>query len=241
MRGGGGRAVSEASDGAAGVEAARAEGFVRILRDISMPRMDGVTAAGLVRNAPGASRQTPIVALTAHAMPDEIARFAEAGIARTLVKPATRTDLATTIAEVTDAAKTRDRPTQVLSTLEPEILDATTFDEFRESVGPVVFRRLCDKYLAETDQSLAWLCSPAARTASRDEIVSIVHSLAGSCGLLGAQALRSALTEIEARAKQSSDPQIVIPSTQLETLWAATRPHFVAHVNAPDTARRAAG
>lgn len=88
-----------ADGGRAAVALARAQRFDAILMDISMPEMDGMTAAGLIR-AGGASSAVPIFALTAHAMPEELARFAAAGLETTLLKPVRRPALRAAMARV---------------------------------------------------------------------------------------------------------------------------------------------
>ena len=76
-----------ASDGLEAVEAARAGRFDLILMDIKMPRMDGVTAARAIRALPGEAGETPIVALTANADPDDAAEYLAAGMDGVVEKP----------------------------------------------------------------------------------------------------------------------------------------------------------
>jgi signal transduction histidine kinase len=94
-----GHAAVLADSGRAAVALARAQRFDAILMDISMPEVDGVTAAGLIR-AGGASSAVPIFALTAHAMPEELARFAAAGLETTLLKPVRRPVLRAALAGI---------------------------------------------------------------------------------------------------------------------------------------------
>ncbi|WP_405406091.1 ATP-binding protein [Paracoccus sp. Ld10] len=84
--------VTEAEDGLVGVTLAGTRRFDLILMDISMPRLHGVEAALRIR-AGGPNRDTSIVALTAHAMPEDLARFQAAGMDKTLVKPLSRAAL----------------------------------------------------------------------------------------------------------------------------------------------------
>ncbi|MCF8484328.1 MAG: response regulator [Rhodobacteraceae bacterium] len=87
-----GHTVSEASDGAAGVEMAMAERPDIILMDISMPVMDGLEASRTIR-AGGPSADVPIIGVTANADAEKKARFLEAGMTEVLSKPVNIGDL----------------------------------------------------------------------------------------------------------------------------------------------------
>jgi len=76
-------------NGQAAVEAAQANDFDVILMDMQMPVMDGLTAIRLIRERERAmgARRTPILALTANAMPEHARASAEAGADGHLSKP----------------------------------------------------------------------------------------------------------------------------------------------------------
>ena len=76
-----------ATDGVEAVEAARTGPFDRILMDINMPRMDGVTATREIRALPGAAGRVPIIALTANADPEDAAGYLKAGMNGVVEKP----------------------------------------------------------------------------------------------------------------------------------------------------------
>ena len=80
--------VDLADDGLAACEAAAAQRYDLVLMDLHMPRMDGLTATACIRaDAAGASRATPIVALSAAALPEDRARCAAAGMVDFIAKP----------------------------------------------------------------------------------------------------------------------------------------------------------
>ncbi|WP_339933130.1 response regulator [uncultured Brevundimonas sp.] len=79
--------VAEAADGDEAVDMARAGMFDLILMDVRMPRVDGLAATRLIRELPGAVARTPILAVTADAMPADAARCLAAGMNAHLAKP----------------------------------------------------------------------------------------------------------------------------------------------------------
>jgi CheY-like chemotaxis protein len=78
--------VSEAEDGYQAMGWAAEEVFDLILMDIQMPNMSGVEAARKIREIEK-NRATPIVALTAHAMPEEREQFLAQGLDGCITKP----------------------------------------------------------------------------------------------------------------------------------------------------------
>ncbi|MCG9915724.1 MAG: response regulator [Phenylobacterium sp.] len=76
-----------AVDGIEAVELARTGRFDLILMDIKMPRMDGVAATRAIRALDGPAGQTPIIALTANADPEDAAGYIAAGMIGVVEKP----------------------------------------------------------------------------------------------------------------------------------------------------------
>jgi signal transduction histidine kinase/ActR/RegA family two-component response regulator len=89
-------------DGAQALDATKAQPFDLILMDMQMPVMDGLTAVREIRlheTAQGAPR-TPIVMLTANALPDHIAAGKAAGADRHLAKPFDAAELIALVSEL---------------------------------------------------------------------------------------------------------------------------------------------
>ena len=76
-----------AEDGLEALEAAKNRRFDLILMDIKMPRMDGVQATRAIRALSGPEKDTPIVALTANADPDDAKAYLALGMAAVVEKP----------------------------------------------------------------------------------------------------------------------------------------------------------
>src|SRR5690606_8010031 len=77
------------ADGRAAVEAWEAGDWDAILMDVQMPVMDGPTAARRIRarEAETGRRRTPILALTANAMNQQVAEYLAAGMDGHVAKP----------------------------------------------------------------------------------------------------------------------------------------------------------
>ncbi|WP_241004704.1 hybrid sensor histidine kinase/response regulator [Brevundimonas fontaquae] len=99
--------TAEACDGREAVNAASAEAFDLILMDVRMPVMDGLAATRAIRALADPASQTPILAVTAEAMPEDAARCLSAGMDGHLAKPVTQAKLYAAIDETLSAATSR--------------------------------------------------------------------------------------------------------------------------------------
>ncbi len=82
-----GHFVEVVADGIEAIAAAEENSYDVILMDIQMPRLDGVTAARKIRQLNGPARHTPIIAMTANALPQQIREFRQAGMDDYVAKP----------------------------------------------------------------------------------------------------------------------------------------------------------
>ena len=73
-------------DGPTAIEVARSHCPEIVLLDIGLPGIDGVEATRLLK-ADVRTRETPVVAVTAYAMPDDERRMRDAGCDAFLTKP----------------------------------------------------------------------------------------------------------------------------------------------------------
>jgi CheY-like chemotaxis protein len=76
-------------DGAQAVAAWRAQPWDLVLMDIQMPVLDGVSACREIRalEAAAGRPRTPVVAVTANVLPEQQARYREAGMDLVVAKP----------------------------------------------------------------------------------------------------------------------------------------------------------
>lgn len=86
-------------DGKQALDLAESKAFDMILMDIQMPVMNGEEATRKIRAANGPNKDTPIIALTANCMPDDVERYLAAGITASIAKPIKLDDFYETIAK----------------------------------------------------------------------------------------------------------------------------------------------
>ena len=99
-----GHTVIQAWDGAAGVRMAREHRPDLILMDLTMPVIDGLEATRMLKADP-ATAAIPVIALTAHAMQDDLAAAEAAGCVAYLAKPAAPQHVAAEVGRVLALAR----------------------------------------------------------------------------------------------------------------------------------------
>ncbi len=87
-----------AKDGLEAVEAAKTGSYGVILMDLHMPGMDGLTACKTIRALNGPAASTPIIAMSADVMPEQIERCLAAGMVDSVSKPIDIANLAGVLA-----------------------------------------------------------------------------------------------------------------------------------------------
>ncbi|MCH2178640.1 MAG: response regulator [Mariniblastus sp.] len=96
-----GHSIVVAENGRLAVDAFNIESFDLVLMDVQMPEMDGITAARLIREVEAAvGKRTPIIAMTAHALPADRQRCLEAGMDEYVAKPIRAVELMQLIDEM---------------------------------------------------------------------------------------------------------------------------------------------
>lgn len=204
-----GHQVVEAHDGREGVHLAGSQRFDAILMDISMPELDGVAATGLIRDSDGPNRRTPIIALTAHAMPEDTQRFLSAGITDTLIKPLSVAALQQALSGVK------------VETAMAEVSD--TFTDLAQSLGRDKAARLLVAFEAEGEALVARTATAEWKAATPREKAEAVHKLAGSASVLGAGRLRAVLQKLEDEYRRGAAADPARGLMDLARAWQDTR------------------
>lgn len=85
--------VGVAANGLEAVAAPNSLPYNLVLMDVQMPEMDGMEATRRIRNLAKPAAETPIIAVTAHALTGDRARFLQAGMNDYISKPIDKDDL----------------------------------------------------------------------------------------------------------------------------------------------------
>ena len=151
--------VSEGRAALEAVEIAAREGrpFDAVLMDVMMPGMDGLETTRRLRAMPGALGRMPVIAVTASAFPEDIAKTRAAGMREHVIKPVDRASLLNTLAACLSTAPT-------------------------DADAPDAAQALRPMFLAELKLRLAQLEQAAQ---SGTSAIEAVHALAGTVGHLG--------------------------------------------------------
>ncbi|MGB1034138.1 MAG: response regulator, partial [Primorskyibacter sp.] len=207
--------------GESGLMASAHETFDLILMDISMPGMDGTEVARKVRAGGGPNQATSIIAQTAHARPEDRDLFEASGMQDVLLKPITRTKLETLLAKHLNGNILDEAPAPIQT---EDLLDLALLDELIDTMGQNPTRNIakrCEDELRALQASLTtYLAAPAETDA--EALAKQAHKTAGTCALLGAMALHSALKSVETAVRDEQRDQVAKLTLGFEDMIAST-------------------
>lgn len=133
------------TDGDEAIELAKQENFDVILLDVTMERVDGITATRAIRQLANSNSDIPIVGLTGRTESNEITACKEAGMDRVLAKPVDLDLLAEVMATVcrgdTDIIIVQEEVPQpsIASEIEiyltPKIIDLEVLSNYQKTAG----------------------------------------------------------------------------------------------------------
>jgi PAS domain S-box-containing protein len=214
-----GHRVTLAVDGIKGVGLARATRFDVILMDLSMPLMDGWAAAAAIRAA-GASEGSRIIAVTAHADPDRMERFAKSGIDSWLTKPlSTRALSAALLPDLPPRNAVEDAGFNgaALATL----LDTDRLRELTGITDPQALQRLLARFRTDMENTIAAIAA-GADTSSLAALAAICHEGVSAAAVIGAPRLHHHLTRMEAACRDNDRAIMQASLTELHGIWSNT-------------------
>jgi signal transduction histidine kinase/CheY-like chemotaxis protein/HPt (histidine-containing phosphotransfer) domain-containing protein len=207
--------VHEVSNGRDAVEIVRHQKFDLVLMDCEMPVMDGYAATRAIRewelDVPD-HEHLPIVALTAHAMPEDRNQCLKAGMCDFLSKPFSMDDLRSTIARWLPMTEGEpvvedDDPTAEGRRLSDMDFMGAVSTKALEAIGaldPEQGKDLATRVIAVYATSSADLVESLREAVSEEDsnkVRTTAHALKSSSGNVGAERLMTMCREIELAAR----------------------------------------
>lgn len=189
-----GHDVTLASDGAEALAQVQAGRFDAVLMDVRMPGMDGLEATRRIRALPPPLDRTPVIAVTASALSEEIAECRAAGMDAHIAKPVDREALFALLRRLrAPAAPPMPTPERALI----------------EELGPAG-RNVAQEFAAELAKVVAELEGAEAAQDS-EALRALLHRGLGAAATLGAGRVHAAIEEAAARLRRDGDPAAVLP------------------------------
>jgi CheY-like chemotaxis protein/HPt (histidine-containing phosphotransfer) domain-containing protein len=194
-----GHEVLAVDSGQEAVRLASGQVFDLILMDLRMPEMDGLEATRLIRGLPAPRGWTPIIALTAHAFPEQVSECQAAGMDGHIAKPVQYATLmqaiADAIAGVMSSWRSHSPPPPPLDAEQPppEGFDRAVFGQICELLPPDEIATNL-QLLREQQEHILRLLDEPGEAAVLSETA---HTLASSAGMFGFAALSTAARSLE--------------------------------------------
>lgn len=180
-----GAVVDIAHNGDEAIEKIKAHNYDLVFMDIQMPILDGYEAT---RRIKAAGYETPIIALTAHAMRGERERCLEAGCVAYISKPVKANALIDIAAEFGKKERSKINKKSFRSLLDND-----------PAVGPLILQFV--QNLSERTNDLY----QAIERGDEKELCVLAHQMSGAAGSYGFPEIGEIAARLEAKAKKSAD------------------------------------
>jgi PAS domain S-box-containing protein len=202
-----GHQVDLADSGSSAIAMTSARDYDLILMDVQMGEMDGLEATRRIRASGGGPGATPIVALTANVMPEQVKRYKAAGMDDHLGKPIHRGRLLACVAKWADLGSRRQAALQPGPRAEPSpgefrVCDPAALEDLRMFASDqdiAGFAGLLRDAIASIEAQ--WPRAPGPNAAPcddpREELGRIAHKTVSLAGQLGFVHLAEACRRME--------------------------------------------
>ena len=203
--------VDVVENGAEALEEISVGQYDAVLMDVQMPKMDGYEATAKIREREGASKHTPIIAMTANALEGEREEALAAGMDDYVAKPVKAKELDAVLGRWT-TSRTFDPPGAEGVAKDHVAPDATppldlavleTLRSLQDEDEPDLLAELAGMFLDDAALQLEGLRG-AIGEGDAGKVRGISHALKGSSGNLGATRVAGVCAKLEA-AGESGD------------------------------------
>jgi signal transduction histidine kinase/CheY-like chemotaxis protein/HPt (histidine-containing phosphotransfer) domain-containing protein len=232
-----GHRVDSASDGAEALAAVERESYDVVLMDVQMPGMDGLEATRRIRQLEGSRGRVPILAVTASALPDQVAACHAAGMDGHLPKPIDRESLLAAIERLAAGDSLAEPAAAVAAPAEDPLLDRASLASLAADLGPTS-EVVIGEFVAELKLGIETLAAPGI-VGDIPQLRHAAHRLLGAARTLGAKRLARAIEAMQATIHAGASPEpglaqvLEIAALTQPALDAALRPPAVNDPGAP--------
>ena len=191
------------------VDRAKQMQFDLILMDIQMPDMDGIRACELIHQLPH-QQQTPVIAVTAHAMAGQKEKLLSAGMNDYLAKPIEEDKLHNLLLRYKPGASSSLRALAV----EPVVNPNTTLDwqlALRQAAGKNDLARDMLQMLLDFLPEVRNKIEEQLVGENPEGLVDMIHKLHGSCGYSGVPRMKNLCQLIEQQLRSGSKEEELEP------------------------------
>ena len=206
------RHVELCDSGHQAVDRAKQMQFDLILMDIQMPDMDGIRACELIHQLPH-QQQTPVIAVTAHAMAGQKEKLLSAGMTDYLAKPIEEEKLHNLLLRYKPGTGTAIRAIAT-EPLEPVVNLNTTLDwqlALRQAAGKNNLARDMLQMLIDFLPEVRNKIEEQLVGENPEGLVDLIHKLHGSCGYSGVPRMKNLCQLIEQQLRSGTQEEDLEP------------------------------
>ena len=186
-----------AADAREALRMMRATPYDAVLMDVQMPAIDGIEATRMIRALPPPAGEVPVIAVTAHVLPEQRAAFLAAGVTAVIEKPVATSEL---LAALARALPGRCGPLPGPDDDKAPAIDQQTLALLRSTLAPDDFGRLIERQIGAGAAAMA-RAEAAAGRGDAQGFEEALRDLAGAYEGIGAtRVTATAAAVIERRA-----------------------------------------
>ncbi|MDD5677427.1 MAG: ABC transporter substrate-binding protein [Kiritimatiellae bacterium] len=198
------------ADGKAAVKALETLPYDLVLMDIQMPEMDGFEATAIIRDPKSRVRNhaVPILALTAHTMPEHREACISAGMNGYIAKPVNKKLVADAIANLASPDKAAAPGNDGMPTPADgpaAVFNSKAFSDLLSGDNALI-RKVINIYLQETPAKMREL-EQAVKNQQGHAAAQLAHNIKGSAANVGANQFRAIVVKVEAACKAENWPE----------------------------------
>lgn len=217
----------EAEDGSQAMAKISRHEYDLVLMDIQMPVMDGVTATREIRRHEGMDEHLPVVAITAHALPEEQKHLMRSGFDDYLTKPISERQLVATLQRWT-GVEFHNHLTSTPRAVAPILANKTPSGPrlnhapvdfslgLERAGGKAALARDMYQGLLEQLREAQWQLQTLMSSDDHDTLLERVHALHGVTRYCGTPDLEQALHAVENCLKQQRHSELSAAMSKLQ-------------------------